>query len=71
LRLWPAEILAVDIAGVHHPLLSLVVYELTSLDDRSPAMGSVPDAGMGEPEALTGLDEERFGIVTHVAGCSV
>jgi hypothetical protein len=41
------------------------------MDNRFPTMGRVPDTGLGETEAVAGLDEERFGIVAHGARLSV
>jgi hypothetical protein len=41
------------------------VDELAPLDDRLPAVGSVPNAAVDEPKALAGFDVERFGVVGH------
>lgn len=54
-----------DIASVHHPLLPLVIHEVTPVDRRIPAMDSVTDTGMDEPKALSRPDVEGIGAVGH------
>jgi hypothetical protein len=53
------------VASVHFPTLALPVDELAVTGHRLPAMGSVPDAVVDEPEALARLDGEGFGVVGH------
>lgn len=54
-------------AGIHLPPFSLPVDVLTAADDGIGTVGSVPDLGMDESEALPGNNVEGLRVVS----CSV
>lgn len=62
-----SQVLGMMGAGIHRPPFALPVDEQAAADDRIGTVGSVPNSGMDESEALPGNDVEGLRVVR----CSV